>query len=376
MNRKVFSAKKVVPKLGKMVLIAITAVFIVGSANAQAYQQLNIESNSSRYNRELEELRRQQELERIRQGNTTTQGAYENTIVNPNANVLQKNSYSDGKVVVYIENKSNSYRSNCGGQRKADELIIENISNQTITVKYSFRHLLFNCNNYQEEEKTTYKETTLRAGEKTIEAGYLSNGRIGYYYVDAFSVIYVQTHGTIQNYDNRQTQQTQSYVGQQQQMQSESQYNNAIGTQSQKIAYINQSEIIVIMPEYRNMQNALQQLQNQFQNDLDLMRTEYEKKYQAFMNESDNLPESIKTRRVQEILDLEQRVVAYSESAQQKLQERYNELLSPIQEKIRHAIQAVGAENGFTSILDGSTLLFISPDMIDATPLVQKKLRL
>jgi hypothetical protein len=178
----------------KLLMILTVVIGLCVDANAQAYRTINIESDASRYERELEIERRRQELERMRSGQTGGQqgGIQGNTIVNPNANVLQRSSYSDGKVFVYIENKSNSHRSNCRGERRADELIIENISNQTITVRYSFRHLLYNCDGYLEQEKTTYREVTLGAREKSNESGYLSNGRIGYYFVDSFSVMYVQ----------------------------------------------------------------------------------------------------------------------------------------------------------------------------------------
>jgi len=176
----------------KFFLILVAVICFGVGINAQAYQQLNIESDASRYNRELEILKLKQEIERIKQENTSNQDTQGNTIVNPNANVLQKRSYSDGKALVYIENKSNSYRSNCRGERKADELKIENISGQTITVKYCFRAVLYNCDDNFVQEQTTYREKTLRPGEKTSESGYLSNGMVGYYYVDSFSVIYTQ----------------------------------------------------------------------------------------------------------------------------------------------------------------------------------------
>jgi hypothetical protein len=147
----------------------------------------------------LEEARKKAEIARLKyetemlqQGQTNNQGTQGSTMVNPNANLLQRSSYSDGKVLVYIENKSNSYRSNCSGESKADELKIENPSNVTITVKYCFNHLPFDCSGYQVQEKTTYREATLRPGEKKSESGYLSNGKIGYYYVDSFSVIYTK----------------------------------------------------------------------------------------------------------------------------------------------------------------------------------------
>ena len=144
----------------------------------------------------------------------------------------------------------------------------------------------------------------------------------------------------------------------------------------EKIAYFNPSEIFVIMPEFKQMQDSLQKVQAYMQNELVGLRDEYNKKYQAFMNESDGLIESIKIRRMQEIQDLEQRAALYSEQAQQDLMQLQQTLSEPIQKKLRDAVQAVGAANNYLYILEGGSVWYISPNAIDATPLVQKYLKL
>jgi outer membrane protein len=143
-----------------------------------------------------------------------------------------------------------------------------------------------------------------------------------------------------------------------------------------KIAYFNPAEIAVIMPEYKLMQDSLQKTQEAIQTEMNILKDEYNKKYQAFMNESEGLIESIKIRRMQEIQDIEQRAAAYSEQSQQDLIQIRDSLLGPVQQRIREAVQAVGKANNFTYILDASVLLYIATEAIDATPLVQKQLGL
>ncbi len=93
------------------------------------------------------------------------------------------------------------------------------------------------------------------------------------------------------------------------------------------------------------------------------------------MNEGDSLVESIRIRRMQEIQDIDQRAATFNEQSQKQLQQLYEQLISPIQQKVRDAIQTVGAENSFTYILEsGNTILYVSPTALDATPLVKKKL--
>jgi outer membrane protein len=144
----------------------------------------------------------------------------------------------------------------------------------------------------------------------------------------------------------------------------------------EKIGYFNSQEIIVIMPEFKKMQDSIQTTQTAIKAELATMQEEYNKKYQAFMKEGETLIESIRIRRMQEIQDLEQRASTYAEQSQQQLQQLQQSLLDPIQQKVRAAIQEVGKENGFTYILDAAGLLYVATTATDATPLVQKKLKL
>ncbi|KAA6302027.1 MAG: hypothetical protein EZS26_001843 [Candidatus Ordinivivax streblomastigis] len=144
----------------------------------------------------------------------------------------------------------------------------------------------------------------------------------------------------------------------------------------EKIAYFNSAEIISTMPEYIQMQDSIQKTITAIKAEIATMEDEYSKKYEAFMKEGETLIESIKIRRMQELRDLEQRAATYNESSQQQLQELSRALQAPIYQKINDAIKAVGAENNFTYILDGTTLSYVGPNATDATPLVKTKLGL
>ena len=144
----------------------------------------------------------------------------------------------------------------------------------------------------------------------------------------------------------------------------------------EKIAYFSPMEIYVIMPEFKQMQDTLQKVQADMRKELDILQEEYTKKYQTFMNESEGLIESIKVRRMQEIQGLEERISLYNEQAIQELNQLQQALSEPIQKKLREAVQAVGAANNFLYVLEATGLWYIAPNAIDATPLVQKHLKL
>ncbi|GAP72946.1 OmpH-like outer membrane protein [Candidatus Symbiothrix dinenymphae] len=141
-----------------------------------------------------------------------------------------------------------------------------------------------------------------------------------------------------------------------------------------KIAYFNSQEVMIALPDYKQVLDSLQKEQDAIKSELVILQEEYEKKYKAFMNEGDKLVESIKIRRMQEIKDIEERAGLFQEQSQQRLSEMQANLFRPIQEKVRAALQDVGAENNFTYILESAPLLYVNPLATDATPLVKKKL--
>ncbi|MDR0507373.1 MAG: OmpH family outer membrane protein [Dysgonamonadaceae bacterium] len=144
----------------------------------------------------------------------------------------------------------------------------------------------------------------------------------------------------------------------------------------EKIAHINAGEVITAMPEYTQMQDSLQKTQSAIEAELKGMEEEYNKKYTALMEEGDKLIESIKIRRMQEIKDIEERAQNYQRESQSQLQQLQQLLFAPVQQKFKSAVEAIGEENGFTYIMDVSTILYVNPKSVDATPLVKKKLGL
>ena len=146
----------------------------------------------------------------------------------------------------------------------------------------------------------------------------------------------------------------------------------------EKIAYFNPAEVVVIMPEYKQMQDSLQKVQVEYQKEIEMLKEEYNNKYQAFMNESEGLSEAIKIRRMQEIQSIEERAALFGEDSQQRLYQLQQALFEPIQRKLQDALKAVGAANNFLYILNANQeiLYYISPNAIDATPLVLKHLKL
>ena len=144
--------------------------------------------------------------------------------------------------------------------------------------------------------------------------------------------------------------------------------------QESKIAIVNTQEVMMAMPEFTDMQKQMQEMEANYQKELKVMSDEYQKKYSDFIAQQDSLTENIRLRRMQELDDINQRSQNFIQVSQQDFQKKQNELLTPIQEKLRNAIQAVGKENGYLYILDPQIVLYKSDTAIDATAQVKAKL--
>ena len=121
------------------------------------------------------------------------------------------------------------------------------------------------------------------------------------------------------------------------------------------------------------MQETMKQMNDKYAGEMKTMEDEFQKKYTDYIAQQDSMTENIKLRRTQELEDIRQRVENFTQVAQQDMSKKQQELLAPIQEKLRNAIKAVGDEKGYAYIIDNNPgiVLYTGNAAIDATPLVK-----
>ena len=120
--------------------------------------------------------------------------------------------------------------------------------------------------------------------------------------------------------------------------------------QEVKIAFVKTQEVFMAMPEVSGMEKQMADLNEKYRVELKQMQDEYQKKYSDFVAQQDSLTENIKMRRMQELQDMEQRTQNFIQISQQDFQKKQGELFTPIQDKLKNAIKAVGDEKGYTYI--------------------------
>lgn len=148
--------------------------------------------------------------------------------------------------------------------------------------------------------------------------------------------------------------------------------------QEGKLGHINSQDILTIMPERADIEKKINDLQSQWEKELEKMNVEYNTKIKEYQEKQATMPESIKQARQSEIADIEQRITTFKQQAYTDLQKKQQELFAPVVDKVKKAINEVGAEGNYLYIFDlgTQTIIYQSPKSSDITPLVKKKLGL
>jgi|SRR5690606_766954 outer membrane protein len=145
--------------------------------------------------------------------------------------------------------------------------------------------------------------------------------------------------------------------------------------QSPKLGYINSNELLSQMPEVRAADSTLQVYARSYQEQLETMGKEYQKKIQEYQAQEKTMSDAVKEVKAKEIQQLGERIQSTEQSAQEKISKRREEVYSPIIEKAENAIKEVGKSNNYDYIFDTSSgALLYYKDADDILPLVKAKL--
>ena len=122
---------------------------------------------------------------------------------------------------------------------------------------------------------------------------------------------------------------------------------------AQKFGYVNSAEIIQVMPEYGKAIKELQNLEKQYTDEFNSMRTELEKKGTEFEKmQKENTPENILKRRYEELMQMQQRLQEYSQEVQNNLAKVETEKMMEIQTALKKALDTVGKDGSYVCIFD------------------------
>ena len=140
-------------------------------------------------------------------------------------------------------------------------------------------------------------------------------------------------------------------------------------TAQSKIAHIDSQTLISEMPEVKEAQAQLEKLQKTYATEIDASMKEYQTKLQTYSADAQNQTQVTNDARQKELAGMEQNIQQYQQTASQDIQKKQADLLRPLIEKARAAIQKVARAQGFDYVIDSSPgqalILFDGKDLME-----------
>jgi outer membrane protein len=142
-----------------------------------------------------------------------------------------------------------------------------------------------------------------------------------------------------------------------------------------KIGYISTQELVSIMPETAKADSNLQQYRTALIQNAQEKQSSLESAIEKFNKDSSTMSISVKDVKRGELQKMLNDLQAEDQRIQQQLQQRQQELITPINRKAFDAVQAVAKENGYSYIFEKDALL-VAPPGDDVLQLVAKKMNI
>ncbi|MAN58540.1 MAG: hypothetical protein CMC08_01740 [Flavobacteriaceae bacterium] len=135
-----------------------------------------------------------------------------------------------------------------------------------------------------------------------------------------------------------------------------------------KVAHINTQELVEAMPQMKEAQNQLDKLRTTYDTEIKNMMKEYDGKIKQYDSEAGSKTDEENQKRVSEVQGMQNNIANYRQEAMKQLQQKEVDLLQPILEKARAAIQKVARAKGYLYVMDSTTgsglILADGPDLM------------
>ena len=143
---------------------------------------------------------------------------------------------------------------------------------------------------------------------------------------------------------------------------------------AQKFGHLDAQDILLTLPERAEAQASIEAAAAEYETEVSRMQSELETKFADYQAKAATWPDAIRQQKERELKQLEAGLQEFGMTIQNDLAQMEQQLLAPMIERVRDAIEAVGKEQGFTYIFDTSTGVTLYNGGEDVTDLVKTKL--
>ncbi|WP_226391223.1 OmpH family outer membrane protein [Penaeicola halotolerans] len=145
-----------------------------------------------------------------------------------------------------------------------------------------------------------------------------------------------------------------------------------------KIGYADIDYLMSLLPEMKQVESELQDYQTMLGNQLNAKGQDFERKVQTFQQNAQSMTEEARNQQQADLQRQQQELEKFQSDSQISYRRKVEEVLSPLQEKVFNAINAVAEENGYSHIFAATAnqapILLYTKDEDPFMDLVMKKL--
>jgi len=133
--------------------------------------------------------------------------------------------------------------------------------------------------------------------------------------------------------------------------------------QQAKIGYFSYSQVMKSMEDYALAMQNVDNLRQQYANELQTAETEFNEKYELFLDQQKMLAEAIRQKRQADLQALLDRNVQFRKESERLLKQAEEDALAPLKTKMTRAIKTVGYSGAYLMIVntDSEACPYIDP---------------
>jgi len=149
---------------------------------------------------------------------------------------------------------------------------------------------------------------------------------------------------------------------------------------AQRYAIIDTRYIFEKMPEYKEVQQKIEEQAATWQKEIDAKQAKLDRMYKAYDAEEDMMSTELRKKREEELFNKEKELRDLQKKRfgfEGDLFQKRLELMEPLQKKLNEAVKRLAAANGYDLILDkseGKSIIFADPKL-DKSDELLKELR-
>ena len=145
-----------------------------------------------------------------------------------------------------------------------------------------------------------------------------------------------------------------------------------------KVGFADVDYIIMQMPETKQIETELQNLQSQLKQQMDSRVKAFQDKLTEYRQFGTTVPDAVRVNTERELEQMQANIEQLQQDSRANLQKKQGELMEPVYSRVANAINEVAKKEGYTLIINGKIgnldVVLYGDERIDVSDLVLKEM--